>query len=87
MVDVDGNTLRGSNATKDMFAGTYTITQVPNERYIPDKSKNVSNCTVSGINATADLLHNTEAEAEFPYYIYNYGWFTSMHSAVNKLTK
>lgn len=87
MVDVDGNTLDGSNTTKDMFAGTYTITQVPNERYIPDKSKNVSNCTVSGINATADLLHNTEAEAEFPYYIYNYGWFTSMHSAVNKLTK
>lgn len=87
MVDVDGNTLRGSNATKDMFAGTYTIIQVPNERYIPDKSKNVSNCTVSGINATADLLHNTEAEAEFPYYIHNYGWFTSMHSAVNKLTK
>ena len=87
MVDVDGNTLTGSNTTKDMFAGTYTITQVPNERYIPDNAKNVSNCTVSGINAKADLLNNTEAEAEFPYYIYNYGWFTSMHSAVNKLTK
>ena len=87
MVGVDGNTLNGSNTTKDMFAGTYTITQVPNERYIPDKAENVSNCTVSGINATADLLNNTEAEAEFPYYIYNYGWFTSMHSAVNKLTK
>lgn len=87
MVDVDGNTLNGSNTTKDMFAGTYTITQVPNERYIPDNAKNVSNCTVSGINAKADLLNNTEAEAEFPYYIYNYGWFTSMHSAVNKLTK
>lgn len=87
MVDVDGNTLTGSNTTKDMFAGTYTITQVPNERYIPDNAKNVSNCTVSGINAKADLLNNTEAEAEFPYYIHNYGWFTSMHSEVNKLTK
>lgn len=87
MVDVDGNTLKGSNSTKDMFAGNYKITQIPNERYIADPAKNVSNSTVSGINATANLLDNTSAEVEFPYYIYNYGWFTSMHSATNKLTK
>ena len=87
MVDVDGNTLKGSNSTKDMFAGNYKITQIPNERYIADPAKNVSNSTVSGINATANLLDNTSAEVEFPYHIYNYGWFTSMHSATNKLTK
>lgn len=87
MVDVDGDTLEGSNSTKDMFAGNYKITQIPNERYIADPAKNVSNSTVSGINATANLLDNTSAEVEFPYHIYNYGWFTSMHSATNKLTK
>ena len=87
MVDVDGNTLNGSNATKDMFAGTYTITETSNERYVLGEIRNVENCSVDNRSVTANLLNNTEAEVEYPYYIHNYGWFTSMHSEVNELTK
>ena len=85
MVDVDEDKLSGSNATKDMFAGTYTITQTANERYIADDAKAVTNSQTKGTSAEAGLLEQSQAEVLFPYHLENYGWFTSMHSLVNAL--
>lgn len=90
MVQVDGNTLRGSNRVPDMFAGTYTVTQKPISRYVPGNAQAVKHSTVSGINGTANLLNIDNGdfgEIRFPYTIRQMGGFGSMHSRTNQLRK
>lgn len=85
MVDVSGTTKEGSNSMDNIYAGTYTVTQTPVSRYVPQTAKNISNSSISGINATLNLTGNTHAEAKFPYVINQYGGFGSMSHRTNEL--
>lgn len=84
MVQTDG-TGNGSNALSDVLAGTYTITQIPVQRYIPLDAKNVLHATPSGPSATVDVLHHEKAEVLFPYALFQYGGFSHTDSAHNGL--
>lgn len=85
MVDVSGSSKKGSNGLENLLAGTYTVTQTPVSRYIPQTAKNVSNSSISGINGTADVLNHDSAEILFPYNIKQYGGFGSMMHRVNEI--
>ena len=85
MVDVSGSNKKGSNGLENLLAGTYTVTQTPISRYIPQTAKNVSNSSISGINGTADVLNHDSAEILFPYNIKQYGGFGSMMHRVNEI--
>lgn len=87
MVQVDKNTLTGTNKVPDLFAGTYTITQTPVSRYNAQNAQNVSHATANGINATVDVLNHDSAEVLFPYTIQQMGGFGSMGSQTNRLRK
>lgn len=85
MVDVSGSSRKGSNGLENLLAGTYTVTQTPVSRYIPQTAKNISNSSISGIDGTADVLNHNSAEILFPYSIKQYGGFGSMMHRVNEI--
>lgn len=62
-----GSSFTGSGTQERMFAGTYTITQVPVSRYQAETCKAVENGTVSGINGSVTLLTGDHGELLFPY--------------------
>lgn len=78
---------QGTNTAPDLFAGTYTITQTPISRYLPQDAKNVAHATPNGIQGTVDLLHHTYAEILFPYGIRMVGYYGSMDFIDNVLLK
>lgn len=80
--DVSGT---GQNEASDLFAGTYTIIQIPVQRYVPGPAEDLGNVSVSGINGTADVLHHTKAEVLFPYTISQYGGFSHTDGEINAL--
>lgn len=71
----------------DIFAGTYTITQIPVSRYVPGPAVNVHNATVNGTTAVADVLNNLTAEVRFPYTLTNHGWYYGTDNESNRLRK
>ena len=77
----------GSRHLTGLFAGTYTITQIPVSRYVPGSAVNVEHGTPDGINAVADVLHYEHAEIRFPYTIREYGWYYGVNSRINNLTE
>ena len=77
----------GSNRISGLFAGTYTVTQTPVSRYVPDTAVSISHATISGINATVDVKNHTSAEVKFPYTIREYGWYYGVNSKANRLTR
>ena len=84
MVQVgDNNT--GTNTLGDIFAGNYTVTQIPVQRYIPGDAVNILHAVPSGIHASADVLNNTKAEVLFPYGIQQYGGFGHTDSVINRI--
>ena len=86
MVQTDASK-EGQNSLTGLFAGTYTVTQVPVSRYLPEPAENLSHTSVSGISASADLLDYDRAEVLFPYTIRQYGGFGHTDGAVNQLMK
>lgn len=84
MVETDASG-KGQNRAVDLFAGMYTITQIPVQRYVPGPAEDLGNVSVSGINGTADVLHHTEAEVRFPYTISQYGGFSHTDEEINSL--
>lgn len=83
MVPMSG--LTGSNVVPDVFAGIYTVTQVPVSRYKPQTAVNVLNATPSGINASVNVRDNTSATVKFPYKITQYQGFSHTNNKTNKL--
>lgn len=87
MVQINANSKFGTNRVPDLFAGTYTITQIPVSRYIPGTAVNISNGTINGIHASVDVKNNLSAEVKFPYTIREYGWYYGVNSKTNSLTR
>lgn len=87
MVQTEADTKSGSNTLSGMLAGNYEITQVPVSRYVPQTAQNVSHGTVSGINASVNLLDYDSGEILFPYTIQQYGGFGHTDSVVNGLAE
>ncbi len=77
----------GTKTAPDLFAGTWTVTQILVSRYVPGTAENVKASTINGINGTANLITAAEAEIRFPYTIKQYGGFGSMDSETNILQK
>lgn len=83
MVQTNGKT--GQNQLDGILAGTYTVTQIPVQRYIPLDAENISHAVPSGPSATVDVLHHEKAEVLFPYTLSQYGGFSHTDSVDNGL--
>lgn len=77
----------GTRLVHDIFAGTYTVTQVPVSRYVPGTARNLANSTINGTNATVDVLNHESAAVQFPYTLTNHGWYYGVDSKNNRLRK
>lgn len=77
----------GTQLVHDIFAGTYTVTQVPVSRYVPGTAINLANSTINGTNATVDVLNHELASVRFPYTLTNHGWYYGVDSENNRLRK
>ena len=75
----------GSYTLSGLFAGRYTVTQTPVSRYVPGKAQNISHASVSGINASVDVLNYMSAEVLFPYTIQQYGGFGHTSNVENSI--
>lgn len=76
---------QGTYRLDDLFAGTYTVTQIPVQRYLPETPKGIDHVTVSGQKATAQLLDAEHGEVLFPYTITQYGGFGHTDNERNEL--
>lgn len=82
-VPVNGNMLQGSSVLSGIYAGTYTVTNLPVSRYVAQPSQDISHSTPNGIHSLVDVLRYDRAEVLFPYVLRQYEGFGSMDERSN----
>lgn len=85
-VPVSAGTKRGTSKALSCYAGTYTVTQIPVSRYVPENARNVQNFTVSSISGTTNLLTKEKGEVLFPYTLRQYEGFGSVDMKENQFS-
>lgn len=87
MVQTSLSSKFGTNRVVDLFAGEYTVRQMPVSRYRAGNPENVSNAVIYGSSAFVDVLNNTSAEVLFPYTLSQYQGFSHTDGVKNALEK
>lgn len=87
MVQTNGSSKFGTNRLTDLFAGEYTITQIPVSRYVAGNAMNVSHGIVDGVNASVDVKNYDSAEVLFPYSLEQYNGLSHTDGETNRLER
>lgn len=87
MVQTNGSSKFGTNRISDLFAGEYTITQIPVSRYVAGNVMNVSHGIVDGVNASVDVKNYDSAEVLFPYSLRQYNGLSHTDGETNRLER
>jgi uncharacterized repeat protein (TIGR02543 family) len=87
MNQIDVESLRGSDTTAKIFAGTYDITAIPVSRYYLISKTDRQNVEENGDVERADVIENKHAEITYNYEMKQYEGFSSVDSVVNHISE